>query len=62
MLLLDTNFANQHKVWSVKIGCLLACFYVLKRTVLPGLSTFITSAPRSPKFIVAKGPASTLQC
>lgn len=40
----------------------MVLFYRGSNRFLPGLSTLITSAPRSPKFIVAKGPASTLQC
>lgn len=63
ILILSSSHIQVHGYLKTYIKYLLACFYVSKASIaLPGLSTFITSAPRSPKFIVAKGPASTLQC
>ena len=59
VLILD-HLQNSQKHLLPSTFLLDSTFY--KWIDLPVLSTFITSAPRSPKFIVAKGPASTLQC
>ena len=51
----------QHNVWyTVSSTECIACVMGHMMPYKPGLSTLITSAPKSPNSIVVKGPASIL--